>query len=167
MKTQGMATAELLDRWGTPLGIVCPNDGAAIGVLRECERRGLKVPEDVGMVGFDDIRDLTETVRPTLSSIRVPWEELGKEAGRRVIEELFHPRQQPVIITCPVTLIARQSSVLQKNALFFDLHPALPLASMRSCGPGLHRNDHSKLLSHETLDPRNGGPQKLDAPMVD
>jgi DNA-binding LacI/PurR family transcriptional regulator len=105
--------AELLERWGTPLGIVCFDDLFAWQALRECQRRGLKVPEDVGIVGFNDIRSVTEMTTPTISSIRVPWEQVGYVAGRLVLEELKRPKQDQSLVVCPVKLITRESSNLR------------------------------------------------------
>ncbi len=104
------AAAELLDRLTPPLGIVCPNDRAALGAMRECQRRGLRVPQDVGLVGFDDLVEITETTHPTLSSVRVPWDQLGAEAGNRIVADLRDPDSPRTAVTCPVELVVRESS---------------------------------------------------------
>lgn len=104
--------ATLLDRVGAPLGILCFNDWFAWQALRECQRRGLRVPQDVGIVGFDDIRSFTEIVTPTITSVRVPWQHLGRIAGRKLMEELDDPKQEQVMIVCPTQLVPRESSRL-------------------------------------------------------
>jgi DNA-binding LacI/PurR family transcriptional regulator len=58
----------------------------ALGVLRELTRQGLKVPDDVAIVGYDDI-DFTAAAVP-LSSVRQPREELGRAATKLLLEEL-------------------------------------------------------------------------------
>lgn len=89
--------------------VVCANDAVALGVLRELSRLGLRVPEDVAVVGVDDIA-LAELAEPTLTTVRQPVDELGREAVRLLIGRLTGSNHEPTTVTLPVTLVTRRSS---------------------------------------------------------
>jgi LacI family transcriptional regulator len=79
---------ELLGLPLPPTAIVCFNDKVAVGVLHAAARRGLRVPEDLSVVGFDDI-DVTRATSPQLTTVRQPLQEMGRMAVMtlmRVIE---------------------------------------------------------------------------------
>ena len=67
-----------------PTAIVCLNDHVAIGVLREIREHGLSVPEDVSVVGFDNI-GLSEYTNPALTTVHVPRDYLGRLAMERIL----------------------------------------------------------------------------------
>lgn len=69
----------LLDQGRSFTGITCGNDLIAFGALRALRKRGLKVPDDISLVGYDDIY-LTELIDPPLTTIKQPTYELGKTA---------------------------------------------------------------------------------------
>jgi DNA-binding LacI/PurR family transcriptional regulator len=71
------AASRLLDRGVT--GIVCASDPLALGAIRAVRRRGLSVPEDVSVVGFDDSAFMSCT-EPPLSTVRQPIEAMGRAA---------------------------------------------------------------------------------------
>jgi DNA-binding LacI/PurR family transcriptional regulator len=73
------AARSLLDRGFSPTAIVCVNDFTAVGVLRELRSRGLRVPHDVSLTGFDNIR-LSEYCDPPLTTVDIPREEIGRLA---------------------------------------------------------------------------------------
>jgi DNA-binding LacI/PurR family transcriptional regulator len=68
-----------LDRPAPPTAIFSANDIVAVGALYECQRLGLRVPEDISIVGFDDL-PLAQYVFPQLTSVRVPAAEMGNQA---------------------------------------------------------------------------------------
>lgn len=70
-----------------PTAIICGNDVLALGALVECRTRGLKVPEDISIVGFDNI-ELSEHSNPPLTTINVPAEEMGKNAAEYLLARL-------------------------------------------------------------------------------
>jgi len=71
------ATATLLDSGFKPTAILCVNDFMAIGVLRELRERGLRVPEDVSVTGFDNIT-LSEFTVPPLTTLDIPRWRIGR-----------------------------------------------------------------------------------------
>lgn len=70
------ATATLFESGFNPSAIVCINDFMAVGVLRELQNRGLSVPEDVSVTGFDNIR-LSEYTCPALTTADIPRSKIG------------------------------------------------------------------------------------------
>ena len=67
--------------------LVCGNDVLAIGALAECASRGIGVPGQLSIVGFDDI-DMASGVTPALTTVRVPAAEMGRRAAARMLGRL-------------------------------------------------------------------------------
>ena len=78
--------------------VVCTNDYLALGALIEAKARGIKVPDELTIVGFDDV-DLAAQLDPPLTTIRVPARRIGQEIGRFVVERLsgHSPKSPPRI----------------------------------------------------------------------
>ena len=99
----------LLDQ--TPLtGVFCVNDFVAMGALRAVRSRGLSVPSDVAIVGYDDIVFAREMMVP-LTSVRQPMHELGWTA----VEMLLHPEKASGHVTFQPQLVVRESSLYDRN----------------------------------------------------
>lgn len=79
------AAERLLDRGVT--GIVCGSDVMALGVVRTARRRGLRVPEDVSVVGSDDSQ-MMEFADPPLTTVRQPAEALAQAASQEIAEQI-------------------------------------------------------------------------------
>jgi LacI family transcriptional regulator len=71
-----------------PTAVICANDLIAIGLEHECIRRGIRVPVDLAIVGYDDI-DFAESAATPLTSLRQPRHELGFTAAKLVLEEAY------------------------------------------------------------------------------
>ena len=71
------AARELLSSQPRLTAIMCVNDFMAIGVLREIRRQGLRVPDDISVTGFDNVR-MSEYVDPPLTTIHIPRDVIGK-----------------------------------------------------------------------------------------
>ncbi|MBX6749534.1 MAG: LacI family DNA-binding transcriptional regulator [Micromonosporaceae bacterium] len=96
-----------------PTAVFCANDLVALGVLRAALQAGLRVPDDVAIVGYDDI-DFAAAAAIPLTSVRQPRVELGRTAARLVIDEatnVAHEHQQvvfePDLVTRASTLGVR------------------------------------------------------------
>jgi LacI family transcriptional regulator len=74
-----LATRELLATGFEPTAIVCVNDFMAVGVLRELREQDLRVPQDVSVTGFDNIK-LSEFSVPALTTVHIPRQEIGHMA---------------------------------------------------------------------------------------
>ncbi|GAA3141508.1 LacI family DNA-binding transcriptional regulator [Nonomuraea roseoviolacea] len=88
-----------LSRADRPTAVFCANDLVALGVLQELTRHGLRVPDDVAILGYDDI-DFAAAAAVPLSSIRQPREQLGHTAALMLLEEAnqpdFHEHRQVI-----------------------------------------------------------------------
>lgn len=103
------AAEELLDRDGErPQGVLFANDQMAVGALRALERRGVRVPEDIAVTGFDGI-PLSRIVRPPLTTVRQPIRQLGEQAVELLVQRLGNSGSEPVSLMLPVSLIRRAS----------------------------------------------------------
>ncbi|MFC9291898.1 substrate-binding domain-containing protein, partial [Streptomyces sp. NPDC057052] len=79
------AMRELLDRCPDVDAVFAANDLTASGVLRVLRERGLRVPEDVAVVGFDDMVPLAEQTDPPLTTVRQDIEEMGRVMTRLLL----------------------------------------------------------------------------------
>jgi DNA-binding LacI/PurR family transcriptional regulator len=86
-----LAAEQLLDG-GLPDAVFCANDLLALGVLRALLQAGVRVPEDVALIGYDDIEFSSAAAVP-LSSIRQPTYQLGKIATELLLDECDTPEE--------------------------------------------------------------------------
>lgn len=80
-------TDRVLDADAPPTAIVAANDRMAIGAMRAVRRRGLAVPQDVGVAGFDE-GGFAATLAPELAMVRVPAYEMGRAGAERLVDRL-------------------------------------------------------------------------------
>lgn len=103
-----LCASELLALAEPPTAIFASNDVMAFGVMEAVRERGLHIPSDISIVGFDDIGQAAN-VHPPLTTVRQPLEEMGRTATRMLIELIENP-QQPITRTELATeLIVRGS----------------------------------------------------------
>jgi LacI family transcriptional regulator len=95
-------------RSAAPDAIFCGNDQIARGVADALRERGVAVPGDVSIVGFDNWSIVAAATRPALTTIDMNLKELGREAGRRLID-LIGGAQSAGVRRFPCTLVVRQS----------------------------------------------------------
>ncbi len=109
-QADGRAAAQrLLDAAGAvPQALVCANDQMAVGALQTMERRGIRVPQDVAVVGFDGI-PLGRVVRPSLTTVSQPMRRLGETAVDLLVERLRDPDREPRSVLLPVSQTRRHS----------------------------------------------------------
>jgi LacI family transcriptional regulator len=103
------ACTELLDTAPDLTAIVAANDLLAIGCYDALETRGLRCPDDVSIVGFNDM-PFIDRLRPALTSVRVPQREIGKVAADLLLERLSGDLQTVREILLEPTLIVRDST---------------------------------------------------------
>lgn len=92
-----------------PTAIMCVSDLLALGALRGLHRARLRVPEDMSLVGYDDVA-FASMLSPPLTSVRQPKYELGVAAAQLLLEELRNPNHEHRGIRFEPELIARTSS---------------------------------------------------------
>jgi LacI family transcriptional regulator len=95
-----------------PTAVLCSNDMTAIGVMREAYERNIKIPDELSVIGFDDIH-LTEFTIPPLTTVQMSQHELAKIAFKALLNVVDEPRTQErqryELIT---TLVLRRSTAL-------------------------------------------------------
>lgn len=106
----GMTAAErLLSLPEPPTAIFAFNDNMAVGAIRAARARGLRVPEDLSVIGFDDV-ELATVVAPTLTTIRQPLAELGRMGVDRLVRLLQGQRFEAMNVELSTRLVVREST---------------------------------------------------------
>jgi LacI family repressor for deo operon, udp, cdd, tsx, nupC, and nupG len=106
----GAAAAErLLDRREPPTAVFCFNDEMAMGVIETAHRRTLRVPRDLSVIGFDDIR-FARHMDPPLTTIAQPMRQIGEGTVRMLVDILAGRTLAPFSVTLPHTLVVRSST---------------------------------------------------------
>lgn len=98
--------AKLCDLPEPPTAIFCANDEMAFGVIHELRRRGLDVPGDVSVVGFDDIY-LSKALFPPLTTVSQPRADIGRKAMSLLLDVMGEAELSPEPIVMPTTLKIR------------------------------------------------------------
>jgi len=102
-------TNELIDRGRDFTALVCYNDIAAIGAIRALMNHRLRVPEDVSVVGFDDIQGAAFH-NPSLTTIRQPLHEMGMVAARILLQRIRGQATFPDVVPIHPELVIREST---------------------------------------------------------
>jgi len=107
----------LMERPNLPTAVFCFDDAAAAGVIARAQARGIKVPEDLSVIGCSDDA-LSMHLQPTLSTVHLPAEQIGAtgvaETDRRVRERDTFPTEAKRILL-PVKFVQRNSSAPPKE----------------------------------------------------
>ena len=109
------AAGRLLDSAKPPTAIFAFNDNLAIGALQVARERGLAVPDDLSVVGFDD-SEQAPLVTPALTSVRQPLTEMGRMAVTLLVRLLKQPTDETLKIELATTLVVRESSAVPRVA---------------------------------------------------
>jgi LacI family transcriptional regulator len=102
------AANTLLDLKHPPTAIFASNDLSAFGAMEAIHARGLRIPEDISIVGFDDIPQAS-LVHPKLTTVRQPLDEMGRAAVQILLDQIEDPSQPPRRVTLATQLIVRDS----------------------------------------------------------
>ncbi len=139
--TQEAAT-DILRRRRRPSAIVCVNDSSALGVYRAAAERGLSIPEDLSVVGFDDI-DAASLITPALTTVHVPVGQLGRRAVRELLaipRDGRHRERDGAEIRVRTRLVVRDSTARPGPAA----HPRPSIAAHQPEEPAMSA-DHMPL----------------------
>ncbi len=91
-----------------PTALFASSDLMAVGAMLAAFDAGLRVPQDLAVVGFDDI-PIASLLRPALTTVRQDKEGLGRAAAEALVRAIEEPEQPPSVITLPVELVVRES----------------------------------------------------------
>ncbi|MGW7291775.1 LacI family DNA-binding transcriptional regulator [Streptomyces xiamenensis] len=112
------AVLDLLSRPEPPTGIFCFSDRIAIGAYRAATERGLRIPDDLSIVGFDNQEFIADVLSPPLTTVELPHTQMGTWAARRVIKRLRTPG-----VSLPVKNEYASCQLIIRDSVG---HPALP-----------------------------------------
>ena len=87
MEQGGQAIVSMLERWPDTEVVLCVSDLSAFGALMECQRRGLKVPEDIAIAGFGDY-EISACCHPRITTVNVDCYGIGRQAAERLLQAL-------------------------------------------------------------------------------
>ena len=106
-----MAAAELAQQHGAdaPDAIFAVSDTLAIGAINGLRSVGKRTPDDVAVMGFDDI-SVAAQIEPPLTTVAQPMRELGETAARLLLRRLANPRESVPGVLLPHRLVVRQSA---------------------------------------------------------
>jgi LacI family transcriptional regulator len=105
--------SELWQTRNCPTAILCSNDMTAIGVMREAYQRGIQIPCDLSLIGFDDIR-LAQFATPPLTTVQMSQHELARLAFEALVKDSENPAasQRRTDYAMNTTLVLRNSTAL-------------------------------------------------------
>ncbi|WP_410503025.1 LacI family DNA-binding transcriptional regulator [Exiguobacterium acetylicum] len=110
---EGLRLGEQLTEHKDVTAVLVASDPMAVGVYRAFQRSGYRIPEDISVSSFDDI-EIAEFLTPSLTTVKVETEELGKFAIKMALERIRGERDMPIRLMIPAQLIKRES-VSPKN----------------------------------------------------
>lgn len=99
---------KLLQHPEPPEAVFASNDAMAVGAYQALYQAGLSVPDDISIIGYDDI-DLAPYMIPPLTTIHQPKDELGKLAVDTLLYRMDNPESNPKLLVLTPTLIERSS----------------------------------------------------------
>lgn len=105
-----MLLAEAIRKYPDIDAVACSNDHIALGVIFECQRIGVQIPERLSVIGFGDL-SFSAACNPALTTIRPPGDLIGTEAARLILDRINESgKAAPSVIDTRFTLLQRQSS---------------------------------------------------------
>jgi DNA-binding LacI/PurR family transcriptional regulator len=108
------AASEMLQEKDVPTAVVVANDLMALGAMQEFKSAGLQVPQDISVVGFDDIA-FAALAEPPLTTVCSPRIEIGRRAVEALMSTIDHPHQQGIEVRIPTYLLKRSSTAPPRN----------------------------------------------------
>lgn len=100
---------QLLELADPPTAVFCANDHMAVGAMKAMNGKGMKLPKDMSLIGFDD-SELAESVFPALTTIHQPLEEIGRIAAEEIYRSIHNHFDDTIRhIVIPTQLIVRES----------------------------------------------------------
>lgn len=103
------AARQLLSLPQPPTAIFAANDDTALGVLTAAQERGLRVPRDLSLVGFDDAPSASQ-IRPALTTVRQPMQQLGRSAVNMLLATLAGIEAPSAVVSFTTELVVREST---------------------------------------------------------
>jgi DNA-binding LacI/PurR family transcriptional regulator len=106
----------MLEQWPDIEAVFVSSDNGALGAISALQKSGRRIPEDVKVIGFDDVRFLDYT-NPPLTSIRQDYFRMGDYATKELCRRIEHPESEAQVTIIPTQLIIRQSCGCENEEL--------------------------------------------------
>jgi DNA-binding LacI/PurR family transcriptional regulator len=103
------AARAMLDAGEVPTAVMVANDMMALGAMQEFHSAGLSIPQDISIIGFDDIA-FVSLAEPALTTVCLPRVEVGRKAVEALMQMIEHPDRSGVEIEIPTHLVKRGST---------------------------------------------------------
>jgi len=104
-----LAARALLVNGYQPTALICVNDITAVGALRELRERGIRVPEDISVTGFDNVK-LSEFCYPALTTVHIPREQIGHIIYGSLLANPSKPMEEEAEIVIDPEFVLRDST---------------------------------------------------------
>ena len=108
-----LLTKELIESAAKPTAVVVASDPMAIGVMRALHEAGIKVPDEISVFSFDDIESAAY-LNPSLSTVKIHTEEMGRTAVKLLYDRIHGDRVMPLKVVHPTELVVRDSEGIKK-----------------------------------------------------
>jgi LacI family transcriptional regulator len=121
----------LLSRQDPPTALFCFNDRMAMGAYQAAAELGLRIPDDVSIVGFDDQELISDSLRPGLTTVALPHYDMGHWAVRNLLEQISSVESLPArhaLLPCP--LMRRGSVALPPPKQLLTISPSPDVEAM-------------------------------------
>lgn len=105
----GRRAARALLTRAKPTAVFCFGDGIAMGVLQVASEMGIRVPDDLSIVGFDDLPGLATALDPPLTTVRLDHHAMGARAVQAVISAINGDEVHPRVELTPCPLVSRET----------------------------------------------------------
>lgn len=106
----GFAATDRLLATGRPVtAVLAANDMIAVGALQALAAKGLRCPDDVSVVGFNDM-PFVDQLSPPLTTVRLPQYDVGMQAAQLLLDRLADPKNTAKSVVLPVALVVRGST---------------------------------------------------------
>lgn len=103
------AMAEILNSGPPPTAVFAVDDESAAGAMQAIADAGLRIPDDVSVVGMDDV-PLAAALRPPLTTVRIDTEELGRQGATMLLHIISGSQPDPARVVLPTRLVVRESA---------------------------------------------------------
>ncbi len=103
------ALSGLLTRRANLDAVICSHSELAAGLIFECHRRGIAIPQDLAVAGFDDL-DISHSIYPGLTCVDIPYQKIGKLSGQLLLKRLQGENTESLVTELAFKINARAST---------------------------------------------------------
>jgi len=144
------AMKQILDSKATFTAVLASNDKSAFGAMQALREAGLRIPDDVAVVGFDDELE-ARAQEPPLTTVRYPTFQVGHQALESVLEYVEGGKKESELVQVPARLVIRQSCGCRPGAALPEI-PHLPKQQRRGAKQAIAKEELAQKMAEAVLD---------------